>query len=56
MKLDFKINIMINEEFDNNEPLENQSESNPQDSAEQSILQNRLDLSHIRQGVDAIKA
>src|SRR5690606_14485320 len=51
------------EEFDNSEPLENQSESNPQetpapleDSAEQSILQNRLDLSHIRQGVDAIKA
>ncbi|MDX1941766.1 MAG: MoxR family ATPase [Saprospiraceae bacterium] len=51
------------EEFQNNEHLENQTESEPQeipaplhDSVEQTILQNRLDLSHIRQGVDAIKA
>ncbi|MBK7871154.1 MAG: MoxR family ATPase [Saprospiraceae bacterium] len=53
----------MSEEFDTNEHLENQAESQAQEtptplgeSAEQSILQNRLDLSPIRQGVDAIKA
>jgi len=55
----------MNEEFDTNENPENQPQEQLQDVPsvdanpeleEQPILQNRLDLSHIKNGVDAIKA
>ncbi len=47
---------MLNEEFQNEEHAEHPSEIPQPDATEAAILQNRLDLSHIKQGVDAIKA
>lgn len=61
----FKLFNMHNEEYQNEEHLENQPQEQPwetppsaeeNEATSESILQNRLDLSHIQRGVEAIKA